>query len=378
MIKQIIPILIASFLVSGCASTMAKTMKNLDQVPRIQEMNHSILKDIRKPDQKPIILAVYGFTDQTGQQKPGGAYAEMSKAVTQGSQHLLIKALLDAGEGKWFRVLERDTLQSLLQERKLIRTTRQIQHGDKAKPIGPMLYAGAYVTGAITGYDTNILTGGIGARYLGIGASAEYRLDVVTICIKLINVTTGEVELTAIVEKSIASAGLHSDIFKYLDTDTKLVEAEAGVATNEPAGYAVRKAIEKGVAEMIEMGEKKGLWGFKPLPIIEQESLEDTDEKGDEQALTIDDLEVRVADYHARVAEAARLVEEARLAEEARIAEEARVVEAARVAEEVRIAEEARAAEEAKLLEEVDVVTLIDMAIHHPAWMYDEETKDNK
>jgi curli production assembly/transport component CsgG len=280
MIHKLIAIVTAALLVSGCASTLARTMKNLDQVPRIQTMNHSILKDIREPDQNPIILAVYGFTDQTGQQKPGGAYAEMSKAVTQGSQHLLIKALLDAGEGKWFRVLERDTLQSLLQERKLIRTTRQIQHGDKAKPIGPMLYAGAYLTGAITGYDTNILTGGLGARYLGIGASAEYRLDVVTVVLKLINVTSGEVELTAIVEKSIASAGIHGDIFRYLDTDTKLIEAEAGAATNEPVGYAVRKAIEKAVVEIVEMGEEKGLWKYKFDVVLDTKPLEDNVEWG--------------------------------------------------------------------------------------------------
>ena len=330
MLTKIIPILIASFLVSGCASTLARTMKNLDQVPRIQTMNHSILKDLREPDQNPIILAVYGFTDQTGQQKPGGAYAEMSKAVTQGSQHLLIKALLDAGGGKWFRVLERDTLQSLLQERKLIRTTRQIQHGDKAKPIGPMLYAGAYLTGAITGYDSNILTGGMGARYLGIGASSEYRLDVVTVVLKLINVTSGEVELTAIVEKSIASAGIRGDVFRYLDTATKLLEAEVGAATNEPVGYAVRKAIEKGVVEIVEMVEKKGLWKYKFDAVLDTEPLEDNDEWGSVElfeSITSDGVpdEVEVEDIEI----------------------------------------------------DKDVVSLIDMAKHHPAWMYDEE-KDNK
>ena len=358
MIKQIIPILIASFLVSGCASTMARTVKNLDQAPRIQEMNHSILKDIREPDQNPIILAVYGFTDQTGQQKPGGAYAEMSKAVTQGSQHLLIKALLDAGEGKWFRVLERDTLQSLLQERKLIRTTRQIQHGDKAKPIGPMLYAGAYLTGAITGYDSNILTGGIGARYLGIGASAEYRLDVVTVVLKLINVTSGEVELTAIVEKSIASAGIHGDVFKYLDTDTKLVEAEAGAATNEPVGYAVRKAIEKGVVEIIEMGEEKGLWKYKFVMNLDMPLEDDAEqgpaELGEEDAAldpyqhTLDNLPPDRQLNPVEIDIMKKTVDG--------IPDE--VVEV-----------------EMKL--DVDVVSLIDMSKHHPAWMYD-ESKDNK
>ena len=332
-------------------------MKNLDQAPRIQAMNHSILKDIREPDQNPIILAVYGFTDQTGQQKPGGAYAEMSKAVTQGSQHLLIKALLDAGEGKWFRVLERDTLQSLLQERKLIRTTRQIQYGDKAKPIGPMLYAGAYLTGAITGYDSNVLTGGIGARYLGIGASAEYRLDVVTVVLKLINVTSGEVELTAIVEKSIASAGIHGDVFKYLDTDTKLVEAEAGAATNEPVGYAVRKAIEKGVVEIIEMGEEKGLWKYKFVMNLDM-PLEDDAEQGPAE---LGEEDAALDPYQHTLDN----LPPDRQLNPVEIDIMKKTVDG--IPDVVEL--------EMKL--DVDVVSLIDMSKHHPAWMYD-ESKDNK
>ena len=364
MIKQIIPILIASFLVSGCASTMARTVKNLNQAPRIQEMNHSILKDIREPDQNPIILAVYGFTDQTGQQKPGGAYAEMSKAVTQGSQHLLIKALMDAGGGKWFRVLERDTLQSLLQERKLIRTTRQIQHGDKAKPIGPMLYAGAYLTGAITGYDSNILTGGIGARYLGIGASAEYRLDVVTVVLKLINVTSGEVELTAIVEKSIASAGIRGDVFRYLDTATKLLEAEVGAATNEPVGYAVRKAIEKGVVEIVEMGEEKGLWKYKFNAILDIEPLADDAEVGPSE-LGEEDAGLDPYQY-----ELDNLPPDRQL-NPVEIDTMKRTIDGIPDVVEVKM-------QEVLLGQEiVNVVSLIDMAKHHPAWMYD-ESKDNK
>ena len=266
MLTKIIPILIASFLVSGCASTLARTMKNLDQVPRIQTMNHSILKNIREPDQNPIILAVYGFTDQTGQQKPGGAYAEMSKAVTQGSSNLLIKALKDVGDGKWFRVVERESLQSLLQERKLIRTTRQITQGDKAKPLGPMLYAGAYLTGGIIGYDSNTLTGGVGYRFLGIGSSVQYRQDTVTVMLRLINVISGEIELAIMVEKTIMSVGAGGDKFKYLDLDTQLLEVEAGVAVNEPVTYAVRKTIEGAVVEMIRAGERKGIWHYKPEP----------------------------------------------------------------------------------------------------------------
>jgi curli production assembly/transport component CsgG len=203
---------------------------------------------------------VYDFLDMTGQKKPGGSFASMSTAVTQGSYQLLIKALQDAGDGKWFRVVERASLPSLLQERKLIRSTRQQVNGEGAEPLPPLLFAGAYITGGIVGYDSDTKSGGVGARILGIQAHKQYRQDVVTIILRLVNVQSGEVVITTTVEKTILSGETGADVFKYLDTDTMLVEIEMGVARNEPVTYAVRKAIEKGVVDLINEGAKKGLW----------------------------------------------------------------------------------------------------------------------
>jgi len=249
-------ILLLSVLLSGCA-TMASSP------PMVSEIAYEEMSKMPEPANGKIVLAVYQFADLTGQQKPNETFGEMSKAVTQGSSNLLIKALKDVGGGKWFRVAERESLQSLLQERKLIRTTRQMTQGDKAKPLGPMLYAGAYLTGGIVGYDSNTLTGGVGARYLGIGGSAQYRQDTVTVMLRLINTVTGEVELTVMIEKTIVSTSKGADVFKYLDLDTQLLEIEAGVAKNEPVTYAVRKTIEGAVVELVRAGEKKGLWKFK-------------------------------------------------------------------------------------------------------------------
>ena len=247
-------------MLSGCA-----TMASLP--PTVSGVAYEEMNKMPEPENGKIILAVYQFGDLTGQQKPNDNFGEMSKAVTQGASNLLIKALKDVGAGKWFRVAERESLQSLLQERKLIRTTRQMTQGDKAKPLGPMLYAGAYLTGGIVGYDSNTLSGGAGHRFLGIGASAQYRQDTVTVVLRLINVVSGEVELAVMVEKTIISVGIGGDKFKYKDLDTKLLEIEAGIAKNEPVTFAVRKTIEGAVIEMIRAGEKKGLWKFKPPPI---------------------------------------------------------------------------------------------------------------
>ena len=67
---------------------------------------------VQAPKGDPFIIAVYDFLDMTGQKKPGGNFASMSTAVTQGSYQLLIKALQDAGDGKWFRIVERASLSS--------------------------------------------------------------------------------------------------------------------------------------------------------------------------------------------------------------------------------------------------------------------------
>ena len=248
-------IILLSFILVGCAGKAKFDV-------RTQQVSYKDLSTINAPKGDPIIIAVYDFLDMTGQKKPGGSFASMSTAVTQGSYQILIKSLQDAGDGKWFRVVERSSLPSLLQERKLIRTTRQLSEGENAEPLPALLFAGAYITGGIIGYDSDIKSGGFGARVLGIQANKQYRQDIVTIILRLVNVQTGEVVMTTTVEKTIFSTSTGSDIFKYFDTDTMLVEVEAGFARNEPVTLAVRKAIEKGVVDLIHLGAKKELWEF--------------------------------------------------------------------------------------------------------------------
>jgi len=247
---------------------------------RIQKPTAKTFIEIAELDGDPVIIAVYDFFDMTGQKKPGGNFASMSTAVTQGSYQLLIKALQDAGDGKWFRVVERASLPSLLQERKLIRSTRQMADGEDAEPLPPLLFAGAYITGGIVGYDSDTKSGGIGARILGIQANTKYRQDVVTIILRLVNVQTGEVVISTTIEKTIFSTGTGADIFKYFDADTMLLESEVGMARNEPVTFAVRKAIEAGVAEVIKQGANKKLWKIKlpPEPVLPEAVEEVKDE----------------------------------------------------------------------------------------------------
>jgi len=218
------------------------------------------LEDFPPPKIK-VPIAVYSFTDVTGQRKPNQSVAQISTAVTQGSHIWLIQALKRAGGGEWFQVVERGALDNLLKERQIIRNTRET-HKDKER-LTPLLFAGVLIEGGIVGYDTNTMTGGLGARLLGIGAQDEYREDSVSIGIRLVSVSTGEILLAVSSEKTILSSRISATVFRFLDMGTKLLEIEAGYTENESVTYAVRKAIDKAIVDMISEGAEKGLWKYK-------------------------------------------------------------------------------------------------------------------
>lgn len=214
------------------------------------------------PAEKMPIVAVYNFADKTGQRKRQDNVASFSTAVTQGATEMLIDALKTAGKGKWFRVVERNGIDHLVRERQIIISTRK-KHETKDNPkaqIQPLLFAGMIIEGGIIGYDTNLETGGKGARYLGIGITRQYRRDSVVISLRAVSTLTGEVLLNVQSRKTILSVGGGMDLFRFLDMDTKLLEMEDGVSENESVTYATRTAIEAAVLEMIYQGNDRGFW----------------------------------------------------------------------------------------------------------------------
>ena len=116
------------------------------------------------------------------------------------------------------------------------------------------------IEGGIIGYDTNLKTGGRGARTLGIGYSKQYRQDAVTVSIRAVSVLTGEVLLNVQSRKTILSYGSGGDVFRFIEEGTQLVEIEDGVGNNESVTYATRSAIEAAVLELIYQGHDRGFW----------------------------------------------------------------------------------------------------------------------
>lgn len=229
----------------------------------VQLPSYIQLLDLPPAEQMPVV-AVYKFADLTGQRKPKDNIADFSTAVTQGASTLVIDALKTAGQGKWFRVVERGGLDHLVRERQIIRSARQDfakQEGqEKFQELDSLLFAGIIIEGGIIGYDTNIKSGGRGARYLGIGYTKQYRQDVVTVSIRAISVLSGEVLLNVQTRKTILSYGKSGDVFRFYEQGTELVEYEDGVGNNESVTYATRSAIEAGVLELIYQGHRRGYW----------------------------------------------------------------------------------------------------------------------
>ena len=262
-------------LTSGCASipssydscdsiVMNKVGTCIEKAEVVKIPTYQELADLPAAETMPVV-AVYGFLDKTGQRKRMDGVASFSTAVAQGAETFLIDALKTAGKGKWFRVVERTNLDALVRERQIVRSAREDfanQEGNEDSPTGiqPLLFAGILLDGGIIGYDTNIESGGRGARTLGVGASVSYRRDVVTVSLRGISVLTGEILLNVQTTKTILSTGGGYDVFKFMDMDTQLVEVEDGVATNEGVSKATRSAIELAVLELIYQGHDRGFW----------------------------------------------------------------------------------------------------------------------
>ena len=278
MIKIITSLLIVSVL-AGCAMTQNERMGSAPKPVKMPVMMQKEFDKIAGPaGGQPITVALYGFTDKTGQRRPQQNIASLSTAVTQGGEMFLIKALQDVGQGKWFKVVERVGIDGLTRERQLIRQMREAYDGSNAKPLPPMIFAGILLEGGIVGYDSSVKSGGMAARWLGIGPQTQYSEDVVTVSIRAISVSTGEVLAAVTMQKTIVSAGDSIAAMKFFDVGTKAFEFETGLTVNEPGTFAVKSAIEAAVLELIKEGARKGIWAIedtKPgvitIPVSKQE-----------------------------------------------------------------------------------------------------------
>ncbi|AZQ44078.1 CsgG/HfaB family protein [Nonlabens ponticola] len=260
MKKSINPIglVLLCLLFSSCGAYFNQPLDT--QNARVGETTDATLR-LRElpPPVAPAVVGVYKFEDQTGQFKQAESGSTFSNAVTQGGTTILVKALEDS---KWFTPIERENLGNLINERNIILSTRKDfaqKTNTQVKDLPPLLYAGVLIEGGIVSYDTNVLTGGVGARYFGAGGSTKYRQDRVTVYLRVVSTKNGAIMKTVYVSKSIYSQAVDASLFRYVNFK-RLLEAETGFTRNEPGQLAVKEAIEKAVEALIVEGISADLW----------------------------------------------------------------------------------------------------------------------
>jgi len=250
----------------GCSTIRPLGNINTKEEAKVSGTINKTFDKVPAPAGPPVVVAVYSFRDQTGQRKPSNTLSLFSTAVTQGAESYLIKSLQEVGNRQWFTVVERVGLDNLLKERQMIRQTREIYDGEKAKMLPPMTLAGVILEGAIVDYNSNTLTGGTGARFLGIGPYTQYTQDLVVISLRLVSVTTGEILTTVTVEKNLLSTADGVTALRFFNQATRAFEFDSSQTFNEPGNYALRSAVETAIVELINKGERQGLWKFKEKP----------------------------------------------------------------------------------------------------------------
>ncbi|SQF99764.1 curli fiber membrane-associated lipoprotein CsgG [Paucimonas lemoignei] len=269
----------AVMLVSGCATSRPAATFNPASLAPPTQISRDLI-NLPAPA-GPIAVAVYGLRDQTGQYKPSPD-SSFSTAVTQGAASLLVTALRDS---RWFKPVERENLQDVLTERKIIRALEQPSDTAQAT-LPPLRPANLIIEGAIVAYESNVRSGGLGVRYLGIGPSELYRQDQVTVNLRAVDIRTGEIIQSVTTTKTVFSIQVDFGVFKYVSLK-HLLEVETGISRNEPVQQCVREAIETALVHMVAQGARDGSWLLKNPDDLNKPLLQSYLKSYDEQTLSV-------------------------------------------------------------------------------------------
>jgi curli production assembly/transport component CsgG len=253
--RRVLLPLAAALLSSGCAMQTAVPPESSAQLTPATQITRDLMQ-LPEPKGK-VVAAVYGFRDQTGQYKPYPD-SSFSSAVTQGAASMLVKALKDSG---WFTPVERENLQNLLTERKIVRAL-ELPNDKAVVNLPSLMPATVLIEGGIVAYESNVRTGGGGAVYLGISLFKQYRVDQVSVVLRSIDIRSGQILNSVSTTKTIYSYELASGINRFVNFK-ELLQVEAGYTRNEPAQLCVKEAIEAAVVHLTVQGIKERVWALK-------------------------------------------------------------------------------------------------------------------
>lgn len=200
-----------------------------------------LLASLPEPKEK-IPVAVYSIEDKTGKFMEN-AHVSNSRVVTQGATEMLITALM---RSRQFAVLDRVQFQRLLNEQNL-RKKKLLAPGEGPE-VGVLIGAKYIIEGAITEYDVDIGTGGIGLKIAGKGGSEKYARASCAIDIRVTDTTTGEVVWAKSLKKEILGKRVGLTVFSFMGKS--IVEFETGKGQQEVINLVVRTLLEEMVYKL--------------------------------------------------------------------------------------------------------------------------------
>jgi curli biogenesis system outer membrane secretion channel CsgG len=314
--------LMAIFALSACTMAQYDKLQTKaeggGEVIALSATEYQPLETMRRRSSK-INVAVYEFPDFTGQNTENDNFAELSKAVSQGTDAYVLSALGDVGGGTWFRVLERRFLEPVLQERRIkngqaveaqqrirVQNERLRIQADKDKtaveiaglqtqintdyglngpgqpslnpdlkskvdpeipfspfavpnPLKNLKIARYVITGAVVAYDSDVASGGSGVRILNVGGTKQMRKDIITVNLRFADVSTSEILAEKTVTQVVESFRNQSTASDY-DTHNTVLELEAGQVINEPRSFALDAALRLALSGVLQELERKNIF----------------------------------------------------------------------------------------------------------------------
>lgn len=134
-----------------------------------------------------------------------------------------------------FRVVERNKLESVLQEQNLAASGR-VRAGSGA-PIGELTGADYLIMGTVTSYEENTRNTGGGLRYKGVSLGGKRSEAYLAVDVRVVNATTGEIDFSRTIEGRSSGGGVSVGLSR---------SSFGGALSNEsntPAGKAIRAAL---------------------------------------------------------------------------------------------------------------------------------------